>query len=166
MSAKDSSIVNTDPVTGQTVEMTVSEIEAPTHEGAKELFAYWQSRAGDFVMGRDVPSRAITRLTKNLNVLEPIGSGEDFRFRLVGSELNHRIGRDISGMRVSEVYPEAVVKAFIGSLNKVIKDSTPVFQNVRVVGALGEVRRPEVVMVPIKSSDRTATWVLHGVFYW
>ena len=166
MSAKDSAIVNTDPVTGQTVEMTVSEMEAPTHEGAKELFAYWESRGREFVMGRDVPSRAISRLTKNLNVLEPVGAGEDFRFRLVGSELNHRIGRDISGMCVSEVYPESVVKGFLGSLNKVISVGTPVFQSVRVLGALGEVRRPEVVMVPIKSPDQKATWVLHGVFYW
>ena len=74
---------------------------------AKELFAYWSDcrRAGDFVMGSDVPARAITRLTKNLSVTEPVGSGEDFRFRLVGSVLNHRLGRDITGMLVSEVYP-------------------------------------------------------------
>jgi hypothetical protein len=168
VSGKEPPIVNKDPVTGQSLEMTVSEMEAPTHEDAKELFAYWNDciRAGDFVMGRDVPARAIMRLTKNLNVTEPVGSGEDFRFRLVGSELTHRIGRDITGMLVSEVYPEAVVKGFLASLNKVVATSTPVFQNVRVVGLLGEVRRPEVVMVPMKSPDRTATWVLHGVFYW
>ena len=167
MSARERTIVNTDPVTGQSLEMTVHEMDAPTHEGAKEIFAYWQERCrtGDFIMGRDVPSRAITRLTKNLNVLEPIDAGEDFRFRLVGSELNHRIGRDISGMRVSEVYPDIVVKGFLASLNKVAA-GTPVFQNVRVVGALGDVRRPEVVMVPMKSPDRTATWILHCAFYW
>jgi hypothetical protein len=163
----DEPIVNTDPVTGQSLEMTVSEMDAPTHERAKEFFAYWNDcvSKGDFVMGRDVPARAITRLTKNLNVLEPLDAGEDFRFRLVGSELNHRIGRDITGMRVSEVYPELVVKGFLASLKKVAA-GTPVFQNVRVVGLLGEVRRPEVVMVPMKSPDLTATWILHGVFYW
>jgi hypothetical protein len=168
VSAEEPSIVNTDPVTGQSLEMTVSEMEAPNHEGAKELLAYWNDccRAGGFVMGRHVPARAISRLTKNLNVTEPVGSGEDFRFRLVGSELTHRIGRDITGMLVSEVYPEIVVKGFLASLNKVIAVGTPVFQSVRVVGLVGEVRRPEVVMVPMKSPDETATWVLHGVFYW
>jgi len=167
MSAKERSIVNTDPVTGQSLVMTVEEMQEPTHEGAMAIFAYWQEccSRGDFVMGRDVPSRAITRLTKNLNVLEPMDGGQDFRFRLVGSELNHRIGRDISGMCVSEVYPEIVVKGFLSSLKKVAA-GTPVFQNVRVVGALGDVRRPEVVMVPMKSPDRTAIWILHCVFYW
>jgi len=168
VSARKPHIVNTDPVTGQSLEMTVREIEAPIHESAKEFFAYWSacSGAGDFVMGRDVPSRAISRLTKHLNVTEPVGSGEDFRFRLVGSELNHRIGRDITGMLISEVYPEPVAKSLLASLNKVLATNTPVFQAVRVSGLTGEVRRPEVVMVPMKSPDLTATWVLHGVFYW
>ena len=166
MSAKEPSIVSKDPVTGQSLEMTVSEMEAPTHERAKELFAYWSEcvRAGDFVMGRDVPARAITRLTKHLNVMEPVG--DDFRFRLVGSELNHRIGHDITGMLVSEVYPEVVVKGFLASLHKVVETGVPVFQAVRVTGHLGDVRRPEVVMVPMKSPDRTQTWILHCVFYW
>jgi hypothetical protein len=168
VSVEEPRIVNTDPVTGQSLEMTVSEMDAPTHEGAKELFAYWSDccRTGDFVMGQHVPARAITRLMKNLNVMEPVGSGEDFRFRLVGSELNHRIGRDITGMLVSEVYPEVVVKGFLSSLNKVVTTGVPVFQAVRVTGHLGDVRRPEVVMVPMKSPDRTQTWILHCVFYW
>jgi len=166
MSAEEPSIVNKDPVTGQSLEMTVAEMEAPTHEGAKELFAYWNDciRTGDFVMGQHVPARAITRLMKNLNVMEPVG--KNFRFRLVGSELNHRIGRDITGLLVSEVYPEAVVKSFLASLNKVVETGVPVFQAVRVMGPVGEVRRPEVVMVPMKSPDRTQTWILHCVFYW
>lgn len=168
MSGNEPRIVNKDPVTGQSLVMTVSEIEAPTHEGAKELFAYWNDcmRAGDFVMGQHVPARAITRLMKNLNVMEPVESGKDFRFRLVGSELNHRIGSDITGLLVSEVYPEAVVNGFLPSLNKVVATGVPVFQAVRVTGHLGDVRRPEVVMVPMKSPDRTQTWVLHCVFYW
>jgi hypothetical protein len=168
MSAKEPPIVATDPVTGQSLEMTVTEMQNPAHEDAKELFAYWSdcTRASDFVMGRDVPARAITRLTKHLNVIEPVGAGEDFRFRLVGSELTHRIGRNITGMLVSEVYPDIVVKDFLASLNKVITTGTPVFQSVRVVGLVGEVRRPEVVMVPMKSPDRSATWILHCVFYW
>ena len=90
VSGDEPRIVNTDPVTGQNLEMTVSEMDAPTHEGAKALLAYWSDccREGDFVMGRHVPARAITRLMKNLNVMEPVGSGKDFRFRLVGSELH------------------------------------------------------------------------------
>jgi len=166
MSGEEPRIVNKDPVTGQSLEMTVSEMDCPTHACAKELFAYWNDcvRAGDFVMGQHVPARAITRLMKNLNVIEPVG--EDFRFRLVGSELRHRIGSDITGMLVSEVYPDVVVEGFLASLNKVVATGAPVFQAVRVTGHLGEVRRPEVVMVPMKSPDRTQTWILHCVFYW
>jgi hypothetical protein len=168
VSAKEPPIVSTDPITGQSLEMTICEIEAPTHEGVKELLAYWTAcnRAGGFVMGRDIPSRAIARLTKHLVVMEPIGSGEDFRYRLVGSVLNHRLGRDITGMLVSDVFPETVVTDFLLSLNKAIATGAPVFQDVRVSGVLGEVRRPEAVLLPMKSPDQTATWVLNGVFYW
>ena len=57
-------------------------------------------------------------------------------------------------------------RGLLVSLNKVLATNAPVFQDVRVSGLIGEVRRPEVVLLPMKSPDRTATWVLNGVFYW
>ena len=135
-------IANVDPVTGQRLDVSFEELAAPLHPGAQELLAYWKAcRAhGDFVMGRDVPARTLARLTKNFVVLETQPSLGDFRFRLVGSVLRERFGRDVSGLLISEVYDNATTQRFLSSLNKVIRMQRPVFQVVRVRGAVGDVR--------------------------
>jgi hypothetical protein len=168
VSDKPPPIASTEPVTGQNVEMTFSERDAPSHEGVKELVAYWNERrkSGEFVMGRDVPSRAIARLMKNLVVFEPVDGGRDFRFRLVGAVLNERIGRDITGMLITEVYGEAAVKDFMAALNKALATGRPVFHESRARGVFEDVRTADAVALPMKAPDGVTTWLLNGVFFW
>jgi hypothetical protein len=161
-------IANIDPVTGQLLDVSFEELAAPLHSSAQELLAYWKTcRArGDFVMGRDVPARAIARLTKNFVVFESSRSPGDFRFRLVGSVLQDRFGRDVSGLLISEVYDSATAHSFQLSLDKVIGTQMPVFQVVRVKGVLGDVRWPETILLPMKSPDKCDDWILCGLFYY
>jgi hypothetical protein len=167
VSARPPSIASTDPVTGQHVELLFSERAAPAHKDAEEVFAYWRSRSaqGDFVMGRDIPARPIARLMRNLVVLEPAADGKNFRFRLAGSQIGERLGRDITGMSVSDVYDETAADTFIAFLNVVIGENRPVFLDLHVRGLLGDVRRPEIVLLPMKAPNGTAKLVLGGSFY-
>jgi hypothetical protein len=160
-------IASTEPITGQTVEIIFGERTEPSHEGVKEIVAYWNTcrQAGEFVMGRDVPARPIARLTKHLVVLEPIDAGADFLYRLVGSILNDRIGRDITGMLVTDVYAEVAAKSYMAALNRTIANDAPVFLESRARGLLDDLRRAEAVALPMKSPDGRAVWVLNCVFY-
>lgn len=158
-------VVSKDPITGQDIEISFVERSEPGHEGARQLLDYWRAcRArGDFVMGSEVPAAAIARFMKNLIVLAP--DNTSFRLRLVGNVLNERLGRDVSDMLVSEIYAEPAARAFEAALNETIVTDAPVFRTVRVRGLLDDVRRPEVILLPMRSPDRAASWVLAGVFY-
>jgi hypothetical protein len=165
MTAESPPIANVDPVTGQSLVITLVEQPEPSHPGAQELLAYWMScRAkGDFVIGRDVPARCIAALTKHLVVFEPIAG--DFRYRLVGSILWERFGRNIMGLSVSEVYDAQMAKSLNAFLSKAIDLQLPVCLRVNVTGALGDVFRPEAILLPIKASNGTTHWILKGLFY-
>jgi hypothetical protein len=168
MTGKTPPVTSTEPITGQSVVVTFSEREGPSHEGVKELVAYWTKcrEKGDFVMGRDVPARAIARLTKHLVVLEPVNDGRDFRLRLVGSVMNERIGRDVSGMLLTEVYAESTVRSFTPTLHKTLETNAPVFHEMRAQGVFEKIRHADAVALPMKAPDGAAIWVLTGVFYW
>ena len=77
----------------------------PSHYDARHLFVCWRERndEGGFVIGKDVPSRALARVMSHLVVYEPLDGGRDFRARLAGTSLLRRFGRDISGSKLSEL---------------------------------------------------------------
>jgi hypothetical protein len=168
VSGKHPPITSRDPITGQRVEALLDELEAPAHADVKALLAYWNEcrKKGGFKMGRDVPSRVIARLMRNLVVLEPLDGGDDFNFRLVGTMVNERYGREVSGMLLSELYEADAAERFLISLRKVMATDAPVFQEAHVRGAFGDVRRPEAVLLPMTAPDGVSRWVLSGVFYW
>lgn len=167
MSDRKAPVSGTDPITGQKLRIDFEEIETPSHPDAEALLAYWHERrqAGGFVMGRDVPSKAIARLTKHLVVSEPLPDHSDFRYRVVGMVVIQRLGFDVTGMLVSEVFAEEPAQSLIGAERRVLDSDAPVFLRMHVQGVLSEVRWPELVVLPMSSPDQTARWVLVGVFY-
>jgi len=158
-------IAQTDPVTGQPLTIEFEEIDSLSHEDAEFLLAHWRHcrQSGGFIMSRDVPSKAIARLMKHLVVLEPVG--DDFTYRLTGMVLTERLGRDVRGMLVSDVFDQKPAKSLIDAARRVIDTDAPVFQRIRVRGLLAEIRRPELVLLPVGLPDGPGTWVLVGVFY-
>ncbi len=131
-------IANIYPITGQRLAIAFDELVSPLHPSAQELLAPWKAckTNGDFVMGRDVPAKSIASLTKNLVVLEPVDGAAEFRFRLVGSVLRNRFGREVSGLTISEVYDAPTTQSFQTSLRKVLQTQLPVFQTVHVTAPL------------------------------
>ena len=158
-------VTRTDPITGDELRIELEDIEKPSHAGADELLAYWHDcrRAGGFAMVRNVPSKAIAHLMKHLVVLEPLSG--DFKYRLVGNILIQRLGRDVTGMLISEVFDAAPAKSLIAGTQKVLDTDAPVFQRLHVRTSFGETRRPELVLLPMSSADAKERLVLVGVFY-
>ena len=160
-------ITRTDPVTGQPLRIDFEEIESLSHADAEALQTYWSycRQAGSFVMSRDVPSKAIARLMKHLVVLEPLTDCVDFRYHLTGMVLTERLGRDVTGMLISEVFEPRPARSLIDAARKAIDTDGPIFARIHVRGVFSEVRKPELVLLPIGLLNAPGTWVLVGVFY-
>ena len=73
-------------------------VEHARHPDALKLLAFWDARPADgIVMGRDVPSRAIASLLRNISILEPTEDRSDLRIRLAGASLLKRWNGDVKG---------------------------------------------------------------------
>lgn len=167
MSDAKVSVTRHDPVTGQSLSIRFEEMEKLSHADAIALHAYWLEcrQTGGFSMLRNVPSKAIARFTKHLVVLEPLPDRSDFKYRIAGMILRERLGRDVTGMTISEVFDAEPASGLIAATRKVIDTDAPVFLRLHVRGMFAEVRKPELVSLPVRSIDGTDIWALVGVFY-
>ena len=77
-------------------------------ERLRKIHEYWQARAR-----RGLPSRAdidpldVPALLPFICLIDVIDSPRDFRFRLAGTHLTERIGMELTGRRIGEVFPPA-----------------------------------------------------------
>ncbi|MBO6633926.1 PAS domain-containing protein [Parvibaculum sp.] len=80
-------------------------LETPVHEDALFLLNYWNEKRRDRAMPdrSDISPTDFPRLLPNFGIAEVIAGGEDFRFRLYGSELTAMTGLDRTGELFSEL---------------------------------------------------------------
>ena len=76
----------------------------------REIRDYWASKCGDRAMPRradidplDLPPQHMPFLS----ILEVLPDRQDFRFRVIGTGITERLGRDSTGKTVREVYATA-----------------------------------------------------------
>lgn len=143
-------------------------LTAPEHPSAAALIEIWRAHEaeGGMRMGRDIPSRGLAKLLPNIVIAEPIGAWEDAYIRLAGSVLTERFGRDIAGMRISELYqndPKGGAMLLAGAR---CADETrqPGLLSTRVTAGKTELMRFEVVALPIFAPDGVTHWCLVGTF--
>ncbi|HEV2562857.1 MAG TPA: PAS domain-containing protein [Rhizomicrobium sp.] len=142
-------------------------IAAPTNFGAQLLLETWRKRAADggFVVGRDLPSRALSSILRNLAVFEPIDNQTDFHVRLAGTGMLRRFGRDITGVRLSEVFPPQLFERRKAMLLATIHSGQPVMGDIELAHGNRKPLRFEIVALPVLAPDRVTPWVLAGLFY-
>jgi hypothetical protein len=143
-------------------------ITVPEHPSSMALIEHWRAHEGrgGMCMGRDIPSRAISKLLSNIAICEPEIGWADARIRLAGSILTERFGRNITGMRISELYesdPEAG-RMLVESARQAQEMRQPGLLSTRVVANNTEVMRFEVVALPIFAPDGFTPWCLVGIF--
>jgi hypothetical protein len=156
-----------DELGGESADVVPVTIAAPEHPEAKALLAYWEHcrTGGGMRIGRDIPSREIARLMSRLSVLEPVEERRDFRFRLVGSGWLRRFGRDVSGLRLSELYQGASFEHYVSGLAAVLESGRPNIVDVRIKSRLREMHHVEYVELPVESADGAQVWALTGAFH-
>ena len=156
-----------DPLTADLSE-TATQIPDPVHFGARLLFERWRElQGGDgFIVGRDVPVRQLGGILRNLAVYEPIDECHDFRARLAGMAFLRRFGRDITGLRLSEIFREPGLERHRANMTLVVRSGTPQAFDVKMQRGRKTFLHAEALRLPVQSADRTATWVLSGLFYY
>jgi len=155
-----------DPLTADLNEVVTS-ILSPQHLGAQALYERWRDlqKSEGFVVGRDVPSRELSDILRNLAVFEPIEDVTDFRARLSGTAFMRRFGRDITGLRLSEIFREGRFEFHRDSMAEVVRKRVPFAFDVNLQRGQRAFLRFEILRLPVLSPDRKATWVLSGLFY-
>jgi hypothetical protein len=146
---------------------TVIVVPTTTHPSSKLLLDHWKLREKEdgFVVGKDIPSRALSSILSNLSVCELTPNGKDLRVRLAGSGLMRRFGKDVSGSCVSELYGAAQYRWAMAAAQEVLREGNPIIGDSRITRLGAEIMRTEIVYAPIYSPDRLSRWVLIGAFY-
>ncbi|MGD0189243.1 MAG: hypothetical protein ABSD74_00725 [Rhizomicrobium sp.] len=152
---------------GRSVREIRAAISEPTHFGAKLLLEKWwdrQSRGG-IVMGRDLPSRELGCVLRNLAVYEPVDLGRDYRVRLAGAAFMRRFAKEIGGLRLSEFVMSDDFHDHRMSLCQAIVIGAPIIHDVRVVRGERVLAEFETMHLRILAPRCATSWVLGSLFY-
>jgi hypothetical protein len=135
------------------------------HPDVQKLLAFWREReaAGGFVVGRDIPSRALAGVLHSIMIHEPLADS-DFQIRIAGSALRRRYGMEITGRKLSELFgPD--FEPQLAWTRHVLATGEPCILDVKEQ-RLGQTRlHREVIVLRVLAPGRATHWVLAGVFY-
>jgi hypothetical protein len=143
-------------------------VEVPRHADAQRLLDYWRAvmqEFGDFRMGRDIPSRPIASLLKNIVINEPTADRSDMRVRLSGSAVRRRFDGKMDGRLLSEVFTPAEFAQNLVLSNRALATGKPVMFDSVVKRRVVEELHAEVVLLPIVDRDGITPLLLVGIFY-
>src|SRR5215469_11369966 len=157
---------NLDPVNADLQEERVP-IEFPTQYGARLLLDHWRARNGGmgFVVGRDVPARPLASVLRNIALFEPVDDHADFRMRLAGTAFMRRYGRDVTGLKLSDIYDAKTFEEERANLLEISDKKYPEIFDVKVTRAGRVFQKFEALRLPVLSPDRRETWVMGALFY-
>ncbi|HEX2591520.1 MAG TPA: PAS domain-containing protein [Rhizomicrobium sp.] len=141
--------------------------DLPRHPDCLTLMQYWEAciAAGGFVVGRDIPARPIARLLRNIILVEPVNDATDFRIRLAGSMVRQRFNDEIKDRYLSELRSPEDFKHRRDAACDALRTGRPAIIDSRLRRGSVEEMHTEVILLPVTSADRSATWLLVGIFY-
>lgn len=152
---------------GGSTEAETLPIKAMAHPDAEMAMQFWRARPADGIhIGRDVPSRSIARLLSRIAVCEPLPDGSDYRVHLAGSTINQRIGYDIAGAYISEIFDDpSEFCVRLKGLNEALDSGEP--RMMRIIHRAGSVEllRHEIVVLPVTAPNGKDRWALVFAFY-
>lgn len=143
------------------------ELEAPASRLAVALHELWLAKkpADDIPCRDDFGFEQLRErgLVESIFIVEPIDSGNDWRYRLVGSGLSHFFGRDVTSIPFRDLFVPTEAETCIEISDRVARTRRPAFLRGRVQ-SFGHGNTFETMSLPIWSRDRSAIWLLGGSF--
>jgi len=128
---------------------------------AAELLTCWSR----LPVQRCVPDRksfdpmAIARILPVVSVLERVGTDE-WRFRLVGTVIERRWGRNLAGRDVLDVVSPAAAKIMHREFREIVEQPCGSWSQRRVAFHSGRVGAVETLRLPLRASDGVVRLVL------
>lgn len=131
-----------------------------------ELYEYWQRKhpAPDLLPGRaQMDPLEIPALLPWLMLLDVGKRPEDIRYRLIGTRVVERIGKDLTGRCVGEGYWGDQSREILERYWKVVRTRVPEFSVRRVKGADGNWHDYEFLLLPLAADGVSVDMLLAGV---
>ena len=116
------------------------------------------------VVGRDIPSRPIAGILRNLMLCEPIAEFSDFRIRHAGTAYIAHYGHDVTGKLMSDLFDPDIFKHNCTCAAAVIRSGQPEVLDANLSQFGISRRHYEVVQLPVWGPDKAAKWMLCGNF--
>lgn len=109
----------------KTLDYTSGTVEEPGHPDNKALLSYWnRHRQERGALARsDFDPLHVPKQLPGLFLAEPVGT--DFRFRLVGSQVEERIRRKLTGKTLSDIYADDLARQTADMYREVASSCTP-----------------------------------------
>lgn len=134
------------------------------------LYSYWSDKRGD----RSMPSRAdvdpaeLRGLLPHLLLLDVVDGGQDFRYRLVGTEIERHIGRQVTGRLIGEALSGDYLAYILSLHQRVLTEKAPVYSENSFgegqpgYGLVAAYKRAYRLMLPLAKDGRTVDMLLCG----
>ena len=131
-------------------------------DGPARLLAAWLHWRGD---GRPMPSRHdidpldIPHLLATVFLLDL--EGEDFRFRLVGEDVNERYGHRLTGRRLTELMSGPALEETLEEHRQCVRDQVAVLvDNTGFSAGLYDVQRYVRLILPIADAEDRVAFII------
>ena len=124
-------------------------VEEPEHPGSRQLLAYWQEKRQENgpLRRSDLNPAEIAAALPGVFVAEE--ADDTFRFRLVGSDIEARMRRVVTGKTLQEIYGDDVGGRTAAMYADIIANGKPLCLQGNFVGDNLEHVRIESLMLPL-----------------
>lgn len=166
--AQESKIIKMTPRGRAPAAVAAKPSEAPATRKSDvidRVLAYWHRLRGE----RAMPTRAdlnpldIPKLLSSVILMDVQHDPLDFRYRLIGTEIDRICNRNYKGMRLSELPDKASPNPIWLHHQETVETRAPVCRDLSYVGPDGDVRRIAHCLMPFSSDGRTVDHILVAV---
>ena len=147
--------------------------EALSDQRLLTLYIYWSAKRGQRAMASraDIDPGDVRALLPHILLIDVLEGGADFRYRLVGTEIERHIGRSLTGRLFSETLDGEYLD-YIRSLHqRAIAEAAPVYSennfNDRRSGfaLIADFKRAYRLMLPLSRDGTTVDMLLCGQLF-
>lgn len=137
------------------------------HPGLRALYDYWdERRSGRRMPGRkDLDPLDVPKLLPNLMLIDVVAVPFRMAYRLVGTALVERMGRDATGLSVEEAYLGGDWEKILRDCRFVIEKGLPCLRQNNAVDAKGRQLAYQRLLLPLASGGERVDMILAGA-YW
>jgi hypothetical protein len=154
-----------DPGAGAAV-LEIEESLTSKHPDLHRLLGYYQERrrADGLLLRGELEPRDLAEILPSLCIAEPTAGG-DWRFRLIGTGLVDKFGREFTGKTVRAIYDQKSAVRVIDIYDRVARGRHAIMCRGRFLGLSIEHVRAESVQVPLLGADGRTIMIFGGVFF-